>query len=29
TALFEVAFVASTNRDSQKQKTSAIIPGGG
>ena len=29
TALFVVAFVASTIRDSQKQKTSAIIPGGG
>lgn len=28
TALFVVAFVASTIRDSQKQKTSAIIPGG-
>ncbi|WP_227523687.1 hypothetical protein, partial [Klebsiella pneumoniae] len=26
---FVVAFVASTIRDSQKQKTSAIIPGGG
>ena len=29
TALFVVGFVASTIRDSQKQKTSAIIPGGG
>jgi hypothetical protein len=29
TALFVVAFVASTIRDSQKQKTSATIPGGG
>jgi manganese/iron transport system permease protein len=29
TALFVVAFVASTIRDSRKQKTSATIPGGG
>ena len=29
TALFMVAFVASTIRDSRKQKTSATIPGGG
>ncbi|HBX9960616.1 TPA: metal ABC transporter permease, partial [Klebsiella variicola] len=28
-ALFVVAFVASTIRDSQKQRASATIPGGG